>query len=165
MNLFFLDAAVPFWAAPYGTHIPCPNAESATVAYASLMQYVAETNLRIDGVVTFDDYAVVATAYITSELGLPGITPKAVRSIKHKYTFRKCTAPTGVLSPQTLLLPIAALKAGECDAALATFPYPCVLKPVAGAGSKYVRRITDAKQAKEVTLEYYAVSSGITCGR
>jgi biotin carboxylase len=64
------------------------------------------------------------------------------------------TQAAGVLAPQTLHFSVSSLCAGELDAALAAFPFPCVLKPLSGAGSHFVRRVADAATLKAVVAEY-----------
>jgi len=76
-------------------------------------------------------------------------------TVFHCYIrLRKLTAAAGVLAPQALRFSVPALCSGDLDAQLAAFPFPCVLKPLSGAGSHFVRRIASVDVLKAVVAEY-----------
>lgn len=133
----------------------------------AIQTYQQTNGLKIDGIVTFDEYAVLTTAAIASHYNLPGLSPDTVDLVKHKYSFREVTSKSVELSPKCVLLAEADLGAPS-DALIASIEdigFPCVIKPVAGAGSNFVRRIMSPADALSVARQYYSDAHATGAGQ
>ena len=92
----------------------------------------------VDGVLTVSaDRAVPVVAAVAEELGLPGIGTQTAHLLTHKRAMRDALGAAGLPQP-----PYATLRsASDIDAALASVPFPAVLKPVDSGGQRAVFRI------------------------
>ena len=96
----------------------------------------------IAAVVPVDSQVVVAGAAIATALGLPHNSIESALSAGDKYRARQCFQQARVPSPEFRLCSFA-----EDRAALAAqVPYPCVIKPLARAGSQGVMRADSPQQ-------------------
>lgn len=100
---------------------------------------------HFDGVLTFSESAVIATAAVAAALGLPGITVDAARISRNKLLMRQAHASGGVPIPGFRFVTSQA----DALAAAREFGYPVVLKPTLGAASNFVFRIDDPEQLRE----------------
>lgn len=98
-----------------------------------------------DGVLTFSESSVIATATVAAALGLPGIGADAARTSRNKLLMRQAHERGGVAHPEFSF--VADLD--EALAAAGRFGYPVVLKPTLGAASNFVFRVDDADQLRE----------------
>ncbi|MFI6359406.1 ATP-grasp domain-containing protein [Streptomyces sp. NPDC050743] len=88
----------------------------------------------IGAVLTVNEYLTELAALVCAELGLPGNNPARAHAARDKAAMAQALAAAGVRTPYTRL----ARDAGELQAALDEVGFPCVIKPVAGAGSSGV---------------------------
>src|SRR4051794_39978599 len=97
---------------------------------------------RFDGVFTFAEMSVNATAMIAEALALPGISPDAARNCRNKLLMRQAHQRGGVPIPGFRFVSdvAAALAAAE------EFGYPVILKPTLGAASYFVFKVHDPRQ-------------------
>ncbi len=98
-----------------------------------------------EGVLTFSESAVVATAAVATALGLPSIGVDAAVTSRNKLIMRRAHERGGAAHPSFRF-------AADLDAALATateFGYPVILKPTLGAASNFVFRIDNPDQLRE----------------
>jgi biotin carboxylase len=100
---------------------------------------------HFDGVLTFAEMSVNATALVADALGLPGISSEAARCTRNKLLMRQAHQRGGVPIPKFRFVPdvTAALAAAE------EFGYPVILKPTLGAASYYVFKVNDPHQMVE----------------
>jgi biotin carboxylase len=116
------------------------EADVAEVVDFTAVPEVLEVARRVgvDGVLTVSaDRAVPVVAAVAEALGLPGIGTRTAHLLTHKLAMRDALGANGLPQP-----PYAALRsAGDVDAALATVPFPAVLKPVDSGGQRAVFRI------------------------
>ena len=109
---------------------------------------------HFDGVLTFSEMSVIATAVIADALGLPSIGVDAARNSRNKFLMRQAHERGGVPRPRFRFVP-------DLDAALAAaaeFGYPAVLKPTLGASSSFVFRVDNPEQLR---ARFPAASEGI----
>jgi biotin carboxylase len=102
-------------------------------------------DVGFDGVLTFAECAVIATAAVADALGLPGIGVEAAVASRNKLTMRRAYERGGAASPRYRLV-------GDLDAALAAaaeFGYPAILKPTLGSASSFVFRVDGPEQLRE----------------
>jgi biotin carboxylase len=100
---------------------------------------------QFDGVLTFSESGVIATAAVAAALGLPGIGVEAARLSRNKLLMRQAHAAGGVRIPRFRLVDTL----DDALAAGADFGYPVILKPTLGAASNFVFRVDDAAQMRE----------------
>lgn len=94
--------------------------------------------LDADGVVTFCELSVPVVARLCEVLGLPGHSPLAVDKARDKHWARAEMKKAGLPSPKNTLIK----SASELNAAASTVGFPAVLKPISGAASLGVKKVT-----------------------
>jgi len=104
--------------------------------------------LAMDGITTFADQYLPATAEAAVLLGLPGEPKDAFNKCVDKYLFRNDTGCARTISTST-----------EARTLSADIVYPQILKPVSGAGSADVYIALDAHEMLSVSSRMFA--SGI----
>ncbi|CAJ1333576.1 unnamed protein product [Effrenium voratum] len=115
-----------------------------------------------DGIATFVELSVPLAARLAETLGLPGLRPAAVDAARNKHTTRACLKEAGLPTPRNFLITDESklLEAGK------TVGFPSVLKPVSGAASLGVKKVTNqddmARCYKEIVdeLSTLVVTSG-----
>lgn len=107
-----------------------------------------------DGILTFSESAVTATAAVAEALGLPGIGIEAARRSRNKLLMREGHRSAGTPIPDFRFVP-------DVETALAAaeeFGYPVILKPTLGCSSNYVFRVDDAERLR---LRFEQASAGL----
>jgi biotin carboxylase len=110
---------------------------------AAAMAWHAEEHF--DGVLTFSEMSVIATAVIAEALGLPSIGLDAARNSRNKYLMRQAHQRGGVPIPRFRYAP----DLSSALAAAAEFGYPVVLKPTFGSSSSFVFRVNTPEQLEQ----------------
>lgn len=64
-----------------------------------IKDYMNQNDFIFDAIFTFDDYSVLLTSYITTQLGYPGIPFDVCESIKDKHKFRELSFELGITHP------------------------------------------------------------------
>lgn len=95
---------------------------------------IREEGVLIDGICTFEEFAVTLTAKLASALKLPGNPVAAVVAARSKRLTRAMMEAAGLPTPRHRLLPPTAT-IEEVQAAGTYVGFPAVVKPTAGAGS------------------------------
>lgn len=108
--------------------------------------------LGADGITTFSEYRLVATAELAEACGLPFHTPRVVTALVDKERQRARLREAGVQSTRCAAVRTVA----DLPAALAAVGLPAVLKPRSGAGSVDTCRIDGPEQALAVAEEFLA---------
>jgi biotin carboxylase len=103
----------------------------------------AEENF--DGVLTFSESGVIATAAVADALGLPGIGVEAARTSRNKLLMRDAHRAGGVRIPRYRFV----VTLDEALAAGTEFGYPVILKPTLGAASNFVFKVDSPAQMRE----------------
>lgn len=116
---------------------PSGEPEPAAAAIVAALGDEAES---LDGVVTFWEDAVPATARIAAALGLPGISPAAADGARSKLRTLEASRSAGLPTPRFARLDDAA----SLPAAAAHVGFPAVIKPVFGAEALGCLRIDDS---------------------
>ena len=111
------------------------------------------TQEQIAGVLSSSDYFVQTAAEVAQELGLPGPSPAALRTVKDKLEQRKHLEAAGVPIPRFR----AASTADEAANAAQAIGYPVVIKPCFGSGSYGVRLCASRTEVEEHTLTLLAL--------
>lgn len=105
----------------------------------------------IDAVVPGFEYYVPLAAQISADLGLRGLNPNTVRSLREKDIMREALHAAGVRVPRFRL----ASTENELQAAIDYVGYPCVIKPVDLSGSMNVRKVSTFE---ELLAGYQAIN-------
>ena len=95
----------------------------------------------IDGVLALGDRPTVLAAQAAERLGLPGNPPAAARAASNKRIARQKLTEAGLPTPWFATVPLGA----EPGTLARTLQYPCVVKPLALAGSRGVIRADDPR--------------------
>lgn len=120
------------------------------------LEYAREE--RIDGVVTAaTDFGVLSSAYVSQEMGLPGLNYEVAQLIKNKFKVRKCLFEAHVddteqayeVSANTDIEPLAQ-----------KLIYPVMVKPCDGSGSRGASRVDKASDLDDACT--YAMNGSIT---
>ncbi len=111
---------------------PGPAAEAVLAALGDEAE-------RLDGVVTFWEDAVPATARVASALGLPGIPPAVADRARSKLRTLEASRDAGLPTPRFMHLDDEA----SLPAAAAHVGFPAVIKPVFGAEALGCLRVDD----------------------
>ena len=98
----------------------------------------------IDGVLTAaTDYGVLSSAFIASNMDLPGLDYNVAKVIKNKYLVRKALADN-TLNGFAQFYEISNLE--QLDELGQSIHFPVMVKPCDGSGSKGIRRVDDEKE-------------------
>ncbi len=119
----------PTWQAPYlGAFRVADTGNSEKLRYA--VQSLADDHPGT-GIVTWDEFSLVATAEVAEELGMPHLAAAAARTCRDKYATRDRLTQAGVSAVWHRL----AHSADEAARVAAEHGYPVVLKPRSLGGS------------------------------
>lgn len=140
----------PNWAAPYVDDWIVADSVHWS---PETLDTVRAHGCRPDGVLTYDDYSVVAAAHLAHELGLVGVSPLAAERAKDKHAFRAVCRAHGLPAPRSLRV-----EPDAPDAAARTeahgLSYPVVVKPTHGGGSVLVRKAEDRRELEAVLASH-----------
>jgi biotin carboxylase len=133
------------------------SADVAEVVNFTAVPEVVEVarRLGVDGVLTVSaDRAVPVVAAVAEALGLAGIGTQTAHLLTHKRAMRDALGAQGLPQP-----PYASLRsADDIDAAVASVPFPAVLKPVDSGGQRAVFRIESRGELERDLAEAIAES-------
>jgi len=138
--------------------IPVDMTQSSEEVYREalrLIQQLGEDGLTgpADGIATFVELSVPLVARLCENLGLPGHTPAAVDSARNKHATRAALKMAGLPTPRNGLIRCE----GDALDVARVVGFPAVLKPVSGAASLGVKKVTCEKEMvacyKEIVAE------------
>ncbi len=95
---------------------------------------------RVDAVLAVDDHGLELAALLREKLGLPGISPQAVRATRDKLAFRQLLKTQGFKCPQFR----SAMNEDDALALAPSLQYPVVVKARRLSASRGVVRADDA---------------------
>ncbi|QTC48373.1 ATP-grasp domain-containing protein (plasmid) [Pantoea ananatis] len=103
-------------------------------------------DFKFDGVFTFAENSVIATAMIASSLGLPAISVNAAVKSRNKIFMREAHREAGAPHPDFRLTPALddALQAAD------ELGYPVILKPTLGSASQFVYKVNSEEDLRDV---------------
>ncbi|MEU6405910.1 ATP-grasp domain-containing protein [Streptomyces sp. NPDC046985] len=101
----------------------------------------------VGAVLTVNEYLTELAAHLCAELGVPGNDPGRAHAARDKAAMAQAFAAAGVRMPYTVLVrDDAGLRAALADPRVG---FPCVIKPIAGAGSAGVTVVSGPDGAAE----------------
>lgn len=115
-----------------------------------------------DGITTFVELSVPLAARLCESFGLPGLRPEPVDAARDKHRARAAVQAAGLPTPRNALIS----SASELETLGAAVGFPAVLKPVSGAASLGVKKVTSMQELRSCYNEVVAdlkslvVSSG-----
>ncbi|KIZ02970.1 ATP-grasp domain containing 1 [Monoraphidium neglectum] len=125
--------------------IPIDFAEADTVLDRCLEALTdVRASIGLDGVTTYNEFAVQLVARLAERLGLPGNSPAAVDHARDKGATRRIMSAANLPSPKHTLIN----SPEEVDAAAAHVGFPAVIKPIAAAASMGVVRVNDLDELR-----------------
>ncbi|MGH2413965.1 MAG: ATP-grasp domain-containing protein, partial [Microcystaceae cyanobacterium] len=108
------------------------------------LQKAIEVNekFRIDGVLPGFEFYVPLAAKISAKLGLKGLNPESAENVRFKHLMRK------VLEQENLRIPRFRVARSEDEllSAIDYVKFPCVIKPVDGAGSRNIKKVNNEQE-------------------
>lgn len=111
----------------------------------AVKKYLRNNAKKIDGVLTFWEEAVLVTAKLSDELGLPGIPYKNAQIIKNKFSFRELCAAYSLPAPRHAMLQVDS----NFNELVKDLTFPLVVKPVYGAASAFVMKVHSLRELKK----------------
>mmetsp|Transcript_3738 Transcript_3738/g.8689 ORF Transcript_3738/g.8689 Transcript_3738/m.8689 type:complete len:586 (+) Transcript_3738:92-1849(+) len=102
-----------------------------------------------DGIVTFVELSVPMTCRLAEVLGLPGMEPQAVDRARDKHRTRAALKDFGLPTPANYLIK----QGSDLKAAAEVVGFPAVIKPVSGAASLGVKKVTSFEELESGYLE------------
>ncbi|MEU6331563.1 ATP-grasp domain-containing protein [Streptomyces sp. NPDC047049] len=133
--LVLINPEPPTWQQPY--IVDCEAADlTDPIALGAAAEALA-ARWNIAGVVTFDEYHVLAAARLAERFGLPGNSPDAALAARDKALSRQRFAAAGVPSAASTWVHSMEAAASAAE----RVGYPVVLKPTSHAGSIGVTRV------------------------
>jgi carnosine synthase len=112
---------------------------------------IRNLGVKVDGVCTFVELSVSIAARLARALGLPGPDPDCVESARDKSVTRSVMKEAGLPNVKNILIN----SEEDLPAAAAYIGFPAVLKPVSGAASLGVQKVSSENELLKV---YRAVS-------
>jgi biotin carboxylase len=110
----------------------------------------------VGAVLTVNEYLTELAAHLCAEIGVPGNDPGRARAARDKAAMAEAFAAAGVRAPYTVLVrDEEGLRAALADPRIG---FPCVIKPVAGAGSAGVRVVSGPAGAAAAVDDARAVA-------
>jgi biotin carboxylase len=102
----------------------------------------------LDAIISGNEYYVPVTAKAAAKINLRGINPDKVDNLRFKDKMRVNMQAAGLNSPDFRLIHCFE----DIDNIIQGMDFPCVLKPVGGAGSVHVCRVNNTEQLKDAYL-------------
>jgi carnosine synthase len=134
--------------------LPVDMGQTSDQIYEQAQRYIKSLGTdgktgAADGICTFVELSVPLVARLTESLGLPGHRPVSVDSARNKHATRAALKAAGLPTPRNYLIRTEA----DLDAARDTVMFPAVLKPVSGAASLGVKKVSNASDLKSTWKE------------
>jgi biotin carboxylase len=115
----------------------------------------AVADVRVDGIVTFSEPLLGATAEIAHALGLPHHSPDAVVRMQRKDLQRAALAQAGIRGPRYVVL----AGVSDIDRLVRQITFPAVIKPVTGYGSVAALQVHTASEVRALYGEAVMIRS------
>ncbi|EKD91567.1 MAG: hypothetical protein ACD_29C00485G0002 [uncultured bacterium] len=96
----------------------------------------------LSAIIPGSEYHVPIAAYLAKLVNLPGVVLQYVNHLRIKSDMRKCLKQHGIRQPRYVVITDEI----EINSASQLIGFPCVLKPVASAGSMHVSRVNTIQE-------------------
>jgi biotin carboxylase len=111
---------------------------------------------KIDGIVAINDTGVPVAAYISTKLGIPGISEHVAELASNKELMRKTWISKGIPCPKVFV----ASTLSEFESGFKFVGFPCILKPAHGLGGAsrgviVVNNSSEVREAIQYSQSYY----------
>lgn len=156
IHIILIDSA-DNWAKEYVPEFIPVDMDNPTLALQQALlglSYSVSAFGPIDGITSFWDAAIVFTAELTRELKLPFLSVANARTGKNKLKTRKILSKRGLSAPQFFYiqdentLDIVLRKITTISHGMKGSLFPMIMKPVAGAGSLYTKKVTTSEEIR-----------------
>jgi len=147
--------------------LPVDMSQSSDQVFKAMLRLIQELGGdgktgAVDGIATFVELSVPLVARLCEALGLPGHRPDAVDAARNKHATRAALKAAGLPTPRNGLIKSEA----DVDVVGKIVGFPAVLKPVSGAASLGVKKVSSGEEMlscyREIVAELstLVVSSG-----
>lgn len=138
------------WAESYVDHWIIADTQNHSEALQAVKTFIRQnTNIHIDGALTFWEDDVLLTSKITDRFNFIGIPYDVSREVRNKHRFREFCKQHGVSAPK--FKKVESQK--DFDYVCRYFKFPLVIKPVYGSSSAFVVKV-DNKEELLKTFQY-----------
>eukprot|EP00760_Papus_ankaliazontas_P030266 PhM_4_TR469/c0_g1_i3/m.59926 len=147
LNIIFVHPHIVNWAVPYAKHWILQDTADVDGVVTATKAFLAEhPEVRVDGVLSFDEYGVFPAAVLGQALSVTPCPcpPEVVRLTNIKTKFREWSKGVGLRSPRAWSVPTE----DDVEAFLRSndVTFPAIVKPCPGAGSMLVVRCNNAEE-------------------
>jgi len=134
--------------------LPVDMSKSSEEVYAQaldLIRQLGEDGVTgpVDAITTFVELSVPLAARLCESCGLPGFRPKAVDTARDKYQTRAAMKRAGLPTPANFLIK----DKSQLVQAMQVVGFPAVLKPVSGAASLGVKKVSSPQELEMCYIE------------
>lgn len=131
--------------------IECGRTDDIDSAWAAVQAWLgAGAGRHLEGVLCYDEFGIELSANLAERLKVPGTPVSQIRAACNKLSFRERCQACGVPTVRHALLrsevELDALLSKEVD----SWSFPCVLKPVKGAGSYHISRVDSPEELRTI---------------
>jgi len=128
------------------------TAAAFDVAHAAIQAWLAAASGRcINGIMTYDEFGVELCARLGEHLGVPCTPLETIQAFRDKARFRERCSAAGLPAVRHARLRAQDDVQSICASGNDSFRFPCVLKPVKGAGSWHISRVDSAEELQAVS--------------
>jgi len=144
----------------------CPEA-----CWKAVNQYIADAKSRdpdfpgFTAVVSYDEFSISSAAYLAEKLSLPGTPFKTVNEVRNKQRMREMCRQVGLPAPRSARIHLSELVEKGPEKVLTeacNLVFPLVMKPLSGAGSNFVRKVTTPQELLDVVHLFMQQCAEIT---
>ncbi|MFA7653937.1 MAG: ATP-grasp domain-containing protein [Candidatus Magasanikbacteria bacterium] len=126
------------WCTPYVDHWIIADTFSHSESIKAVGTFFKDnSNIKIDGVLTFWEDDVLLTSKITDKYDLIGIPFSSAKQARNKYLFREFCNANSIFAPRHRLIK----NSDDLDYVFQNFSFPLVIKPAYGSRSAFVMKV------------------------
>ncbi len=134
------------WAKPYVDKWILTDTSNHNESIQQLGKFMARnSNIKIDGAITFWEDDVLLTSKIIDKYDLIGISFGVASKARSKYLFRDFCKNNNLPAPKYMLIK----SHDDIKSAVANFTFPLIIKPVYGSSSAFVIKIESKRKLEE----------------
>ncbi|MBU2542030.1 ATP-grasp domain-containing protein [Patescibacteria group bacterium] len=135
------------WAQTYVDHWIIADTYNHSESIQAVRNFIKEnTQIKIDGVLTFWEDDVLLTSKIVDRFNFIGIPFSIAKKARNKYNFRDFCRLNSINAPRHILARTAVDIKLVCE----SFNFPIVIKPVYGASSAHVTKVLNKEELLQI---------------
>ena len=122
-----------------------------------IVNKLEQAGVELDGVCTFAELSLPVCAKLAQALSLPGTDPEVVSLVRDKHRVRQVVAEAGLNEIRSYSIK----SVDDLEKAAKFVGFPSVLKPVSGADSLGVVKVSSIGELREALLQVQSVVGGL----